>query len=645
MDFEIATNQKYNPNWHHELIANELEHIEKFGDRDYKILVVTVPPRHGKSQMCSIDFPSWYLGRNPTKEIITASYSGELAQDFGTKAREKVGNQEFRLIFPDVSLKADEQSRAKWRTNKGGSFISVGVGGAITGRGADCFPKGTLIQTEYGLLPIESCKNGTRVLSFNHDKNICEWKRIIASRKLVKDEFREITSTSGNRVIASSEHPFFVFGRGYIEAKDLREGQGVGILENKEDGDIEMRPLPQPIQERMVRIHQESEDRTERLLLRKDLLGESSRYKKQQALSYNSSQIKKDTISSITAYAGEREVYDIEVEDNHNFFANGFLVHNCLLIDDPIKNREEADSETYREKVWNWFTSTAFTRLEPNGVCIIILTRWHMDDLAGRVLAHPELSKRTKVMRFPAIAEEDDDYRKSGEQLWKGRYDLRELEEIKSTIGPYDWHSLYQCTPILTEKQEFRPEWRRDITPKELAQKNTRGFLTIDTAMSKKAQADFTGFCDNSVDKEDFWHLRAWKQRLGAEELVDAIFALHTQRKYEKIGIEKTAYTEGLKSYLDQEQRKRGMFLPLVELKHSGTAKEVRIRGLIPRYAAGSVFHVQGECTALEEEQMQFPNGKWDDVIDATAYQLQLVTKSGGGGHVYKPRWLGFNKR
>src|SRR3990167_584332 len=117
IDFEIATNPKYIPNWHHDLIAKELEHIEKYGDRDYKILLVTVPPRHGKSQQCSIDFPSWYLGRNPHKEIITSAYSGELAQDFGTKAREKVGSQEFQTIFPEVFLKEDEQSRAKFPTN------------------------------------------------------------------------------------------------------------------------------------------------------------------------------------------------------------------------------------------------------------------------------------------------------------------------------------------------------------------------------------------------------------------------------------------------------------------------------------------------------------------------------------------------
>ena len=91
IDFQIATNPKYEPNWHHDLIATELERIEKYGDRDYKVLLIYVPPRHGKSELCSIGFPAWYLGKNPDKEIITVSYSAELAQDFGSKTRSIVG--------------------------------------------------------------------------------------------------------------------------------------------------------------------------------------------------------------------------------------------------------------------------------------------------------------------------------------------------------------------------------------------------------------------------------------------------------------------------------------------------------------------------------------------------------------------------
>lgn len=434
VDFEIATNPRYNPSWHHELVAHELEHIEAFGDRDYKILIIDEPPRHGKSQQVSIDFPAWYLGRNPEKEIITSAYSAELAQDFGGKTREKVSSDAFKLIFPEVTLKEDEQARGRWRTNQGGAYTAVGVGGPITGRGA-----------------------------------------------------------------------------------------------------------------------------------------------------------------------------------------------NIAVVDDPIKNREEANSEVMRKKLWEWFTSTLFTRLEPNGVVIVMHTRWHMLDLVGMIKANPELAPRTKHLHLPALSEKMDSHRGVGEPLWESRYNLAALMEIKNTVGPYDWASLYMGTPILTELQEFKPQWFRETTENQVSMMNCRRFLTIDTAMSKNAQADFTGLCDNSVNQENFWHLRAWRMKLSPEELVDLIFTLHKKNNYEAIGIEKTAYTDGLKPYLDMEQRRRNAFLPLVELKHNQTAKEVRIRGLIPRYAASSVFHVKDACKDLEEEMAQFPVGIHDDVIDATAYQLQIA--------------------
>lgn len=450
IDFSIAINPKYEPNWHHELIARELERIEAFGDRDYKVLLVFVPPRHGKSELCSISFPAWFLGRNPDKEIITVSYSAELAQDFGSKTRAIVSEQAYPYIFPGITLKEDEQAKAKWRTNKGGSYTSVGVGGAITGRGA-----------------------------------------------------------------------------------------------------------------------------------------------------------------------------------------------NVLLFDDPIKNREEAESEVYREKVWQFFTSTAFTRLEPNGVVVVILTRWHVDDLAGRILANDELSKRCKIIHFPAIALEREIKRQEGDALWPQRFDVKALTEIKNTIGPYDWNALYQGSPILTENQEFKREWYRYITEEELENYSLRRFLTIDTAMSKEAQADYTGFCDNAVNFENFWHLRAWRMRLSPDELVDMLFTLHQNNNYEQIGIEKTAYLVGLKPYLDAEQRKRKKFLPIVELEHKQRAKEIRIRGLIPRYSSKSVFHVQGYCKELEEEQMTFPLGVHDDVLDATAYQLQIADAPGSSGiSQHRPSFL-----
>ena len=275
--------------------------------------------------------------------------------------------------------------------------------------------------------------------------------------------------------------------------------------------------------------------------------------------------------------------------------------------------------------MWKWFTSTLFTRLEPGGVVIIMHTRWHMDDLVGRVLADPELRALTKHIHLPAIAAQNDPYREEYAPLWPKKYDRAALNIIKTTVGPYDWASLYQGNPVLTENQEFKPEWRKYAEEAELYGRSIRRFLTVDTAMSKRAQADFTGFCDNTVTSENFWYLKAWRSKLAPEELVNALFSLYAQRNYELIGIEETTFTLGLKPYLDAEQRRRNVFLPIVPVKHNQTAKEIRIRGLIPRYAAGSVFHLIGMCKDLEEEQMHFPVGIHDDVLDATAYQLQVA--------------------
>src|SRR3990167_9318277 len=130
IDFSIATNPKYEPVWFHEIIADKLMAVER---GEIKRLMIFLPPRHGKSQLTSINFPAWYLGRNPEKEIITASYSGELAQDFGYKTRDLVSSQEYQAIF-ETRLKEDSKSKAKWLTDKNGSYTSVGVGGAVTGR-------------------------------------------------------------------------------------------------------------------------------------------------------------------------------------------------------------------------------------------------------------------------------------------------------------------------------------------------------------------------------------------------------------------------------------------------------------------------------------------------------------------------------
>jgi hypothetical protein len=127
---------------------------------------------------------------------------------------------------------------------------------------------------------------------------------------------------------------------------------------------------------------------------------------------------------------------------------------DLLIIDDPIKNAEEAFSSTYREALWKWYTTTARTRLHPGGVLVVVMTRWHTDDLVGRLL-NEEYSDPSvwRVINFPAVWEQSEPDllgRSKGEALWPARYDIGSLLALKRGMSPEDWLALYQQVPINT---------------------------------------------------------------------------------------------------------------------------------------------------------------------------------------------------
>lgn len=132
---------------------------------------------------------------------------------------------------------------------------------------------------------------------------------------------------------------------------------------------------------------------------------------------------------------------------------------DLIIVDDPVKNREEAESETYREKVWEWFTDDLYTRREPGAAVIVIMTRWHEDDLVGRILASDHAPKWT-VIRLPALAEPGDALGRSvGEALWPDRYPVDELASIKTLQGSYAFNALYQQRPSAPEGGLFKRTW------------------------------------------------------------------------------------------------------------------------------------------------------------------------------------------
>jgi hypothetical protein len=420
--------------WHHRVIAEALERVER---GELKRLMIFLPPRHSKSEMVSISFPTWVLGRDKDKSIMEASYSADLAAEFGRQARNIVDSFEYKNIF-DTTLAEDSKSKSVWSTNGRGRYNALGVGGAATGKGAD-----------------------------------------------------------------------------------------------------------------------------------------------------------------------------------------------ILIIDDPIKNRKDADSFLIRDNIYKWYQSTARTRLSPTGAVILVVTRWHDDDLAGRLL-DKEISSDTyqdwEVISFPAIAEEDEEFRLKGEALWPDQYNLVNLLKTKAEVGSYEWSSLYQQNPVDTESQEFKKEMFKYISKDDVAEKRTNCWITIDPAVKEKDKADYTGTVINRVDEDNNWYIKSSKKRMDSVKLIKHIFNLWAIEQPEAIGIEETTYYDAVYPFLKQEMVVRNIFPIIYPLKHHGIKKELRIRGLLPRYEAGKIYHIIGECDSLEEEQVRFPKGKNDDELDAEAYQEQIIT-------------------
>ena len=119
---------------HHALMAKKFEQI---ADGTVKRLIINMPPRHTKSEFASYLLPSWYLGKFPHKKVIQSSNTGELAVGFGRKVRNLVSSEAYASVFPDVGLRQDSKAAGRWATNKGGEYFAIGVGGTVTGKGAD----------------------------------------------------------------------------------------------------------------------------------------------------------------------------------------------------------------------------------------------------------------------------------------------------------------------------------------------------------------------------------------------------------------------------------------------------------------------------------------------------------------------------
>lgn len=316
------------------------------------------------------------------------------------------------------------------------------------------------------------------------------------------------------------------------------------------------------------------------------------------------------------------------------------------IIDDPFKNREEADSAVVRESRYNWYRSTFYTRQEGASMIVFILTRWHEDDLAGRVLRDAELARVNgdpydawDIISYKALATENDDHRSIGEALWPDKFNEAKLLTMKTAMGSYEFSSLYQQNPIDEKNRKFKQSWFRYKPFESLDIATTANVMTIDPrgkddiTMGKDFVGINVNFIENARSDYPVWNQLGYREKLSATSLIDLLFTNWSRYHLRKIGIEDNQFTQGLLFSIKEEMRKRGVYLDIVLLKTGGTQKELRIETLVPRYENGGIYHLtiggQNQCSELEEELKLFPKAANDDASDAAAYQLQIPSMSG----------------
>ena len=420
IQFTEYTNPAYRPAAHHTLIAEHLEAVER-GEIDR--LMIFMPPRHGKSELGSRRFPAWYLGRNPDKQIIAASYNSDLASDFGREVRNIVADPVYRRLF-GVELAQDSQAANRWHTSKGGAYVAAGVGTAITGRGA-----------------------------------------------------------------------------------------------------------------------------------------------------------------------------------------------HVALIDDPFKDREEADSEVTRDKVWNWYTSTLYTRLMPKGAIILIQTRWHDDDLAGRLLNAK--GDKWEVLELPAE-------RDNGTALWPEWYPLEVLERIKAAIGPRDWSALYQQKPQPDEGTFFRREWFRfyKSLPTTIRKYGASDYAVTDGGGDYTEHGIFAVDTDENIYIADWWY-----DQSSSDTWIEAKCDLIKRHQPLLWGGESGVIRKAIEPYMLKRMRERQAYCAM-EWLASVADKPSRARSFQARAAMGKVYLPDTELGhRLLDQLLRFPAGTHDDAVDVCSMFGRMLDK------------------
>lgn len=302
---------------------------------------------------------------------------------------------------------------------------------------------------------------------------------------------------------------------------------------------------------------------------------------------------------------------------------------HLFVIDDPLKNSEEAQSETIRNKQWDWFRSTAYTRIEPGGVLVVVMTRWHMDDLAGRIIRELSEVEPWEVISFPAIAENVDVLgRTEGEALWPERRPIDELNNIRSTVGPFWWSALYQQRPTPIEGGLFKLEFFDQFF--ERSPQEVKSCRFWDLAATKNSDSDYTvGLLLSLCDDGNFYVQDVVRGRWAPYERDRIIKQVAQLDGYNvKIRMEKEPGASG-ESLCDSMGRMlTGFNFRGIRSKDSKMARVNSIDGIASVAGVGRLRLRKGHWTReFIDELIMFPNALHDDQVDALSGAYKALTQ------------------
>jgi predicted phage terminase large subunit-like protein len=321
---------------------------------------------------------------------------------------------------------------------------------------------------------------------------------------------------------------------------------------------------------------------------------------------------------------------------------------NLLILDDPVKNAEAANSATIRDNAWAWWTTTFLTREQPpltsddETVIVLIMTRWHEDDLAGRLIASPDFKLSWRHIDLPALALDADALgRPAGGALWPEMFGVEWLQKKAAEIGPRAFTALYQQKPTPPEGAGINRGWWKwydpEISPEELALQMDEVWISVDPTFKEVDSADFCAIQAWGRKGDRFIGLHGMKERMGTVKTMEEIREFRRMFPRARVAIEETASGAAIAELLEREIGRIDRVTPK-------GSKETRLNWAVgaaaPFVARGAVSLPKGARWAQElvNEGASFPHAAHDDAVDCFTQAIaKMVPKSWA--------WEGVQKR